>query len=731
MRGRALALVLLAASSASAAVPDGVAPAFLVPVIGGKAKADPLTFWQQDGQWFADPATWREVGLQLPAGQTQPMSAQTLGVGFVVDEATATVALDLPADRLNAQRVARDRTERGPIAPPAPGVLVNYSVAGMVSEQQQALSLGHEVRKAGRWGVVSTSGQVNTDASGAGYVRGVTRWQKDDPNRLVTYQAGDVFAGPSSSPVNLGGVRVAKDPRALDPLTPTYPVPVLGGVALDPATVEVLANRARVLQGRVGKGPFTADGGALGTGAQQTQVVVRDPYGRETVVSDQRFYVAPTLLRKGLTTWEIAAGRVRQGESDYGTLGATGSVAWGLNDRWTLRSTAQTSTDGKANVALGATTVLGTYGTLDMELGTSKQGGQRQAVAYDYLGPRFGVRLEHERQQDYWRLRAPGALEVEQRTRGSVFWRPTPQWSLRASYSDVRTPRFRTAYADAGLTWRGNGHTVAVSALRDLELKETRVEVGYSYDFGRGKGVSVRARQAPDATAWAVQGRARPTVLGTPVGLSASVDEGAAGQTARANANWTTRAGWAQINAEHGPSGTWASGSMAGAVHLDRKGVTFLGPAESFAVVDVPGQAGVPVRVGGRLVGKTNAQGRLVVGEVTPMVPTEVRVDDRALPLGTQLAEIEQTATAGRQAGMHLTFPVLTETARTFRLTGAAIEAGTVAKTANETTQVGYDGVLYLEQPRPGQTVDVEGVCKAQLPADLGAAQTVAEVACR
>ncbi|MRE91111.1 hypothetical protein CEE61_10055 [Stenotrophomonas maltophilia] len=550
-------------------------------------------------------------------------------------------------------------------------------------------------------------------------------------NRLVTYQAGDVFAGPSSSPVNLGGVRVAKDPRALDPLTPTYPVPMLGGVALDPATVEVLANRARVLQGRVGKGPFTADGSALGTGAQQTQVVVRDPYGRETVVSDQRFYVAPTLLRKGLTTWEIAAGRVRQGESDYRTLGATGSVAWGLNDRWTLRGTAQTSMDGKVNVALGATTVLGTYGTLDLELGTSTQGGQRQALAYDYRGPRFGVRLEHERQQGYWRLRAPSAVEVEQRTRGSVFWRPTPQWSLRAGLSDVRTPRFRTAYADAGLTWRGNGHTVAVSALRDLELKETRVEVGYSYDFGRGKGVSVRARQAPAATAWAVQGRARPTVLGTPVGLSASVDEGAAGQTARANANWTTRAGWAQITVEHGPSSTWTSGSMAGAVHLDRQGVTFLGPAESFAVVDVPGQAGVPVRVGGRLVGRTNAQGRLVVGEVTPMVPTEVRVDDRALPLGTQLAEIEQTATAGRQAGMHLTFPVLTETARTFRLKGPAIEAGTVAKTATETTQVGYDGVLYLEQPRPSQTVEVEGVCKAQLPADLGAAQTVAEVACR
>lgn len=68
---------------------------------------------------------------------------------------------------------------------------------------------------------------------------------------------------------------------------------------------------------------------------------------------------------------------------------------------------------------------------------------------------------------------------------------------------------------------------------------------------------------------------------------------------------------------------------------------------------------------------------------MTKMVPTEVRVDDRAPPLGTQLAKIEQAATAGRQAGMHLTL----ETARTFRLTGPAIEVGTVTKTSTETTR--------------------------------------------
>lgn len=90
-----------------------------------------------------------------------------------------------------------------------------------------------------------------------------------------------------------------------------------------------------------------------------------------------------------------------------------------------------------------------------------------------------------------------------------------------------------------------------------------------------------------------------------------------------------------------------------------------------------------------------------------------------------------QASTAVAKPAMHLTFPVLAEIARTFRLTGPAIEVGTVPKTATETTQVGCDGVLCLQQPRPGQAVEVEGMCKATLPGNLGSAQTVAEVACR
>jgi outer membrane usher protein FimD/PapC len=113
------------------------------------------------------------------------------------------------------------------------------------------------------------------------------------------------------------------------------------------------------------------------------------------------------------------------------------------------------------------------------------------------------------------------------------------------------------------------------------------------------------------------------------------------------------------------------------------------------------------------------------------LVPTTERNYDNALPLGTQVGETEKTAMPGRPAGMHGAFPIPTERARTYTLTGTAIPSGTTAQTARETTQVGFDGALYLQHPEPGQVVDVVGVCKAQLPADLGSAQMVVQLTCQ
>jgi len=726
-----LLALCLAAHAAGAAVPQGMEPSVLLPTVGGKPAKEPAIFWQHQGQWFADATTWSALGVVLKEGESGPLSAQALGVVLAVKEEDATVAITIPPDRAPVQSVKRQVTI-GSLSPAAPGVLINYSLSGRATEQAQGASLSHEVRTAGRWGVLSTTGQLNVDSTRGGeYRRGITRWQRDDLSRLVTYEAGDVFTGPPSAVVNLGGVRIAKDPKALDPMTPTYPIPTLGGLALDPGTVEIMANQARVLQRDVERGPFVVEGSPLSAGANQAQVVVRDRFGREAMVSDQRYYIAPTLLRPGLTTWDVAVGQVREDENRYGKAGASASLAWGASDRWTLRTNAQADGEGNSNLALGATTTLGTLGTLDLEVGRSSGGGRRVAAAYDYRGPTFGVRLEHERNEDYWRLRPERAADVQERTRASLFWRPSRDLSLRAGYTDLTTDRARVTFADVGVNWRKGPHQVGASVLRDIGRGDTRVEAGYTYAFGANR-VGVRARSAPNADALALRYSGRPTVGNTPVSVAAEMERGERGNQVRAAASWNTDTGMARLDAGTGHGVPYVSGGYSGAVHIDGKGVTFLRPApQGFAVVDVPGQPHVPVRVGGRVVGQTDAKGRLVTGDVAALVPITVRIDDKALPLGTQVGETEKNAMAGRQAGMHVAFPVLTESARSYTLTGTAIPPGTVATTPRETTQVGFDGALYLQHPEPGQVVEVTGVCKAQLPKDLGSAQTVVSLACQ
>ncbi|MCD9126046.1 fimbria/pilus outer membrane usher protein [Luteimonas sp. C4P040a] len=721
----------LAISEAHARVPEGVEPLLLLPTVDGQEKRTPAVFWQHKGAWHAEAKTWAALGVVLKPEETGVLPAAALGVGFDVDEGEAVVHVTIPADRLPTQEGAR-RGRSSELSPAAPGVLVNYSISGLVSGVSQGASMGFDARTAGRWGVVSTTGQFNArTGQGGEFRRGVTRWQRDDLDRQVTWQAGDVFAGSSREIVGLGGVRVARDPRALDPTTPTYPVPFLGGIALDPGTVEVLANEARVLRQDVGRGPFVVNGNPLSTGASRTQVVVRDAYGRESVLSDQRFYVAPTLLRQGLTTWDVALGRVREDESTYGTLGASGNVAWGFNDRWTLRAGGQADEHQQGHLTLGATTALGTFGTLDVEAGHSSGGGWRWGIAYDYQGPEFGVRLEHERNDRFWRLRSRVALDIQERTRASVSWRPHRDLSLRAGYTALQTDRTSTHFADAGVTLRRGAHQFGAGVVRDFERQETRLDLGYQLALGQQR-IAARVRSAPEADVWALRYAGSIDVQETPVSVAAEIEDGSRGREARGVASWVTDVGQARVSAGSGYGTSYASGTFTGAVHVDRQGLSFLRPASSaFAVIDVPGQANVPVRVGGRVVGRTNAKGRLVTGEVGALIPTQVRLDDRALPLGVQLGDTEKTAMSGRLAGMHVSFPVRTNSARTFRVTGVAIAPGTRAKTEREETQVGFDGVVYLEHSEPGQAIDVEGVCMATVPNELGPALDVTPLPCR
>jgi len=731
-RGSVLGLALaLSIGSAHAAIPDGVEPVLAAPIqANGLPAKEPVVLWQQGEAWAAEATTWQQLGVVLkPAEEGQDLTDQALGVTVAYNPENATVQLTIPADRKPAQQLTRPGTPVSQVSPAIGGVLVNYNLATQLTDGQQATSLSLDARTGGRWGVISTTGQLNQSPRGFGMRRGMTAWQKDDLQRQRTWQAGDVYATPGIGPVALGGIRLAKDPAALDPLTPTWPVPTLGGIALDAGQVKVLSNQAEITRQDVKAGPFTVDGRNVALGASQTAVVVRDAYGRETAVSMQRLYVAPTLLRPGLSTWEIAAGQVREGESRYGTAGVSASWARGVNDRWTIRAGGQVEENGNGNLTLGSTWAPGTWGVLDGEVGRSSDGGTRLAVRYDYRGPAFGVRLEHEENGGFWRLQSETELPIVSRTQASVSYRPDRRLTVRGIYSAIDTGRSSLAFASLGVSANlGIGGQVSANVLRDLNGGDLQLSASYTYRFGSKASVGVRARRAPGQDALTTRATYR-TEAG--LRLAAEHTEGDLGGT-RATADAMTRYGDARLMLDRYDGRPQVAANFSGSVFLDHRGVAFGRPAyASFAVVDVPAQAGLPVRVNGVPVGQTNKQGRVLVTNVPSLLPTTFRLKDKDLPVGVEIGETEKQSVAPRQGGVRITFPVLTQNARAFTLTGANIAPGTVAFTPNEQVMVGYDGALYLEHPEPGMAVEVSGVCKAVLPSPLLGVDQVRQLVCK
>lgn len=731
-RGSVLGLALaLSIGSAHAAIPDGVEPVLAAPIrANGLPAKDPVLLWQQSGAWVAESTTWQQLGVTLrPGEEGQDLTDQALGVTVAYTPENATVQLTIPADRKPAQQLSQHGTPVSQVSPAIGGVLVNYNLATQIAGGQQATSFALDARTGGRWGVVSTTGQLNQSPNGFGMRRGMTAWQKDDLPRQRTWQAGDVYATPRIGPVALGGIRLAKDPAALDPLTPTWPVPTLGGIALDPGQVKVLSNQAEITRQDVNAGPFTVDGRNVALGASQTAVVVRDAYGRETAVSTARLYVAPTLLRRGLSAWEIAAGQVREDENRYGTGGVSASWAKGVNDRWTIRAGGQVDENGKGNVTVGSTWAPGTWGVLDGEVGRSSDGGTRWAAAYDYRGPTFGLRLEHEENDGFWRLQSETALPIASRTQASVSYRPDRRFTVRGTYSAIDTGRSSLAFASLGVSANlGTAGQVSANVLKDLNGGDLQVSASYTYRFGSKASVGVRARQAPGQDALTTRATYR-----TEGGLRVAAEhtEGDQGST-RTTADAMTRYGDARIMLDRYDGQTSVAANFSGAVFLDHRGVAFGRPAyASYAIVDVPGQAGLPVRVNGAPVGKTNKQGRVLVTDVPSLLPTTVSLKDKDLPVGVEIGETEKQSVAPRQGGVRVTFPVLTQNARAFTVTGASIAPGTLASTPNEQAMVGYDGALYLEHPEPGMAVEVSGVCKAVLPSPLPGVDEPTPVDCR
>lgn len=690
--------------------------------------------FQTDGAVLtANVGDWKSLGVVLRGDETgkSKLTSTELGATIYIDEDAQTVDIELPLDRLPKQVLNANGKVLEPMAPSAKGLLINYdlSVAKSFPENYEGASLEHDLHYPLFGGVLETSGQLNYNTNdGVQYKRLYTSWEKDNYTKLTTWQVGDVFAiGPASTTTNLMGMRWTKDPAGLDPNTPTWPLPTINGLVADAGTLEVLANQQALSKSDVQKGPFQIDQIQAQSGLNQLQAVVDDGYGRQTVVSAGSYYVAPTMLRPGLDTWDFSAGLIRRSYTDkYEGFGANFRYSKGLSDWTTTSYQAQVSNDGID----GAGTIvqkLGNYGVVTatgalsysvMSLPNTalapassspnqKGLGWYGSIGYSYQTGNFGVHVQRSQQSDnFYQLHDPSLTAyqpIESTLVGASWTSPNRTFGAQLNYNELKTNYSRFKQVIGNASWSSGRHHLNLSFGYDLSHHTPTAMFTYTYAF-KGGGVSASGGMSDGQQQEQISGYYTHQWQSDYLQANGTLSRLSTGTMLNSSVNLTTNLGAGRLGVE-------AVGNT-GAVNMDWNGALLVGggihmlkntpDGEGYALIDVPGVANLPVTVNGRIAGTTNSQGVAAIGGIPSLLDMQFGVSDKDIPMGVDLGDTKTTARIAKLGGASVQFKVETMDARAFKLqyqgkdvvVGATDEAGDM---------VGYHGALFLEHPPIGK----------------------------
>lgn len=749
MKYRAMALALALACfpiCANANEPQDTAEILASVILSGREVLPARLIKAKNSSIYLSVEDWRSLpNLTLPLeGKTGLISSSDLGLLVSFDDAEQALKITAPASLMMRQNLLGARAARVTEVDAQPkGVLLNYDIATRTNDAgSYAVSGAHDARIGVGPGTLITTGQLNATKNLTDYRRGISTWNIDNLKRGVAVQVGDVFTPRSAmtSTVNLGGVRVGSD-RMLRRDQEFTPVPLIGGVADTRSAAEIFVNNDKMGSRNVAAGPWDLGRVPVSPGSNDVRVVIRDEFGREEVVS-QRFYMTNSNLPKGQREWDIAAGLVRVDSDTYRTPAVTAKIEQGVSNYWTAGATLQT--DGtNTNVGLSNRIILGTAGAVAVEAATSttaKGNGSSLSVSYEYRARNWAAQVGHTRySENYWQLsqanQAGSTLSTT--TTGSLSLNPLGKpWSLSlaAARIDYATGASRQRVDLAG-RYRSNRSEFGFGVGRDFETKEDAVYVSFRHNFGN-TSASISARQSPDLTVRAnAQGQA--DISDQRVRWSASVEDRERGARSQVEASTATKRLDVRGSITDDERGTEIRTRTRGSLWIGEGGVTAQRYSTgSFAVVEVPGQQGVPVAGSGAFNVSTNKRGIAVLPNVRPLTQSRVSIDTTGIPFEVGIETNAMPYTARRNGGAKVKFDVASMSMVEIQLTsnGKPVPSSAVAVTDTERVIVGHGGIAVLMAPKPGQSISVEfpagGSCQAQLPAVLPSIQDRNELIC-
>lgn len=723
-----------AASSASGPDPappiggTGVAPMPLyLDVILNQVRHPQLVTFELHGEGLhASGQALRSLGFHLQGredAESVPL-ASIPGVVADYDAGRQRVEITAPLDTLAlaTSRLGRRGTPDAPVVTDSsPGVMVNYNLHASHGDGSDAVSATTELRAFGLGrGVFSTTSAMH-GRRGAGHgwrgesVRLDTSWERSFPERAVSMTFGDTYTGflDWGRAVRIGGIQIGRN-YALQPYRITTPLPEFLGEAVVPSDVELYVNGMRQYNGSTPAGPFQLSTVPGMTGAGNARLVVTDAFGQVRSL-DLPFYSTTRLLAEGLTDWSASLGVVRE---DYGLHSfnygaepvASVSIRHGLSNHLTLEGHAEGG-DGLVNAGAGSAWQPGRAGVFEASHARSDlyglQGSQ-STLGYSWNNRYFNVSMESRRTRgDYRDIASLQGAPPPSRSERALMGATSPRLgNVSLSYARLEYPGDDAVPARyAGLYWSRSFRLwhASVSLNRNLDESEDRsaylgisIPLGRQYistswqrDRGRNQAVADLSRPVPSdgGLGWRLQARGGDGEEG---GLA---ELGWIGEHVRLGGGLAHHGGQDRAYATANGSLVRMGGSSFAAREI----------SDAFAVVTTDGLAGVPVKLENRVIGTTDARGKLLVARLNAWQRNKLSIDPMDLPVDIRVTRVDQVAVPADRSGSHVHFGVKPVRAALVQLQDAAgqpLALGSrvaVDGARGHPAIVGHDGEAYLE----------------------------------
>jgi outer membrane usher protein len=596
------------------------------------------------------------------------------------------------------------------------------------------------------------------------FSRGLTSFTVDDRERLVRWLVGDRFdsTGPLGGSANLGGFSVSRE-FGLDPYFVRFPTVGLSGAVLTRSVAEVYVNGQLLRREFLPPGPFELRNLPAPVGSGIAEVILRDAFGRQQVISSP-FYFTSSLLRAGVQEWSYDLGFRREQQStglgEYGPWAALGRHRVGVTDDLTVGA----RLEGGADLVSGGpiATLRLPVGEIELTVAGSRsdtEDGWAGSLAYNYASRLFSVGWALRTFSDHYvttslkapedrpRLEATALVGFPITTRSTV--------TLQYTHIDFRDagPQERvSASVSARLTGRASLFVTASYARQPEQKPDTSVFTGLTYFLGDSTTATASNEVSRHQNTTAVEAQ-RSLPLGTGYGYRVRAvraeqdlpqEEGRSGGSTvdyqgLADLQYQSQYGfyeasYERINGHNSSMLTAAAGLVAigGGVHLSRP------VQDGYALVNVPGVARVRASLNNQEVGRTDSRGQLLVPNLLPYYGNRLGISDQDIPIDYSITVTDRLVAPPVKGGSVVTFParrvqafvgtVVVETAgRT--VTPAYGQLTVTAEGQTYESPIGRDGEFYLENlPRGRHTAIVDhkdAVCRFTLETPVSAASLV------